>query len=168
MKQVLGELLSLLLEQKGVLSNMLDLSREKRRVIISGETKKLEDVVRLEVRELSKLSAIEKKRAALHKTIAEEFSLSDNDVTVSAIAKRTEPDEREAIVKLQSELIALINQHTEINNENRELIKAHLEYTESMLELMVDAEDPLNNFYGGDGRVSMDRRRSTGFFNGQA
>ena len=168
MRKVLEELITLLLEQKGVLLNMLDLSREERRVIMNGETEKLEDVVRLEVRELSKLGAIEKKRAALHKAIATELNLPDNDVTVSAIAKRATPDEREVIVKLQSELIALISQHSEINTENRELIKAHLEYSEAMLELMVDSEDPLNNFYGGDGRVSTDRRRSTGFFIGHA
>jgi len=168
LRQVLVDLVGLLGEQKDVLSDLLGLSRKERRIIISGETEKLENVVRLEFRELSKLGAIEKKRSALHKAIAAEFNLLDSDVTVSAIARRAQPDEREAIVKLQTELTGLIGQHTEINMENRELIKAHLEYSEAILELMIGAEDPLNNFYGGDGRAAPERRKTTGFFNGHA
>jgi flagellar biosynthesis/type III secretory pathway chaperone len=82
--------------------------------------------------------------------------------------QHAEPDELDVIVKLQLELVALIEQHSNINMENRELIKAHLEYSEAMLELMVDSEDPLNNFYGGDGRVVADRKKTTGFFNSHA
>lgn len=168
MRQVLGDLIGLLIEQKGVLSNMLELSREKRRVIMNVETENLEGVVRLELRELSKLGAIEKKRAGLHKAIAAELDLPGDDVTVSAIAQRAQPDEREALVKLQNDLTALIAQHSDLNVENRELIKAHLEYSEAMLGLMLDSEDPLNNFYGGDGRAVPERKKTTGFFNGHA
>jgi len=168
LRQVLEELAGLLREQKSVLSNMLKLSREERRIIINAETEKLENIVRLELRELSKLNAIEKKRAALHRTIAVELGLPDNNVTVSAIAGRAEADERDVIVKLQTELTALIGQHEEINMENRGLIRAHLEYSEAMLDLMVDSEDPLNNFYGGDGKAAAEKRKTTGFFDSRA
>ena len=168
MRQILEILTGLLLEQRSILADMLNLSLEKRRIIMNCETEKLESIVRLELRELSKLGAIEKKRASLHKALAIEFNLPDNDITVTAIAERASQEERETITKLQTELTALIEQHTDINTENRELIKAHLEYTEAMLEMMVDAEDPLNNFYGGDGKMTADKRKTTGFFNGHA
>jgi len=168
MRQILNELFGLLTEQKSVLEKMLELSLDERRSIISGEADKLEGIVRCELRELSKLGAAEKKRTALSKAISDELGLPENDITVSAIARRAEPDEREAITKLQAELTALINRHTALNMENRELIKAHLEYSETMLDLMVGSEDPLNNFYGGDGKAVQDRKKSTGFFNGQA
>jgi flagellar biosynthesis/type III secretory pathway chaperone len=168
MKLVLKELIDLLIEQKSALSNMLELSQEERRIIISGETEKLENVVRLELRELSKLGAIEKKRTALHKSIATALDLPSNDITVSSIARRAKPDEREAIIKLQSELTNLIERHTSINEENSELIKAQLEYSEAMLELMVESEDPLNNFYGGDGKAAPARKRSISYFNSHA
>jgi len=168
MRQSLKELYELLLEQKGVLENLLGMSREERQIIMDGMADKLEDIVRLELRELSKLGAIEKKRAALNKTISAEFGLPEGELTVSAIAERAAPNEREAIVKLQTELTFLIIQHTEMNMENRELIKAHIEYSEAMLELMAETEDPLNNFYGGDGKTSSDKKKTTGFFDGHA
>jgi len=161
-------LCALLLEQKSVLERILALSQEERRIIISGESEKLEDIVRQELRELSKLGGLEKKRAALHKAISAELGLAEQEVTVSAIAKRAQPDERDEITGLQKALTEMISQHTALNLENRELIKAHLEYSETMLDIMVDAEDPLNNFYGGDGKAASERKKATGFFDGHA
>ena len=168
MRQSLEELQSLLLEQKALLGDMLELSREERRIIVSGEADKLEDIVRQEMRLLSKLNAIEKRRAAMNPAISAEFGLPENDITISAIIERAEPEEREVIKALQTQLNSLLGQHTDINKENRELIKAHIEYTDAMIDVMVDSEDPLNNFYGGDGKTSQDRKKSTGFFDGHA
>ncbi|MCL2226422.1 MAG: flagellar protein FlgN [Oscillospiraceae bacterium] len=168
MRKSLEELRALLLEQKAILESMLKLSGEERQVIIAGESEKLEDIVRQGFRELSKLGQVEKKRATLHKAIAAEFGLTEQDLTVSVIAENAEPHEREAIVTLQKELTELIGQHSALNKENTELIKAHLEYSETMLELMVEPDDPLNNFYGGDGRAAAEKKKTTGFFNGQA
>ena len=168
MRGSLEELKGLLVEQKSVLTDMLELSREERRIIISGEAEKLEDIVRQEMRTLSKLNAIEKRRTALHHDISAELGIPENDVTVSAIVEHAEPDERDVFKELQAELTVLLKRHTDLNKENRELIKAHIEYTDAMMDILVDSEDPLNNFYGGDGKTSQDRKKSTGFFNGTA
>ena len=168
MRQVLSELCALLLEQKSVLEVMLGLSVEERKIIMNGESAKLEDVVRQELRELSKLGAVEKRRMALHSIISAELGIPEAELTVSVIAEKAQPDERETIRQIQKELTGLIEEHTAINKENRELIKSHIEYSETMLELMVGSEDPLNNFYGGDGRAAPDRKKTTGFFDGHA
>ena len=167
MRQTISDLCSLLIEQKSVLETMLDLAREERSIIVSGEAELLEDVVRREFRELSKLGAIEKKRLKLHVVLSAEFGLPEKDITVSAIAERADPVERVALVKLQTELRALIDKHSEINKENRQLINAHMEYSEMVMNLMVGTEDPLNNFYGGDGRAVEGKKRATAFFDGR-
>jgi len=169
MRQTFTDLCTLLQEQKDVLESMLRLAKEERQIIIDGESGNLEGVIRLELKELNKLGAIEKKRLALHKVIATELGFNeDEEVTVSKIAEKAEPDEHDAIRALQAELIPIIEEHAAINLENRELIKSHLEYSETMLELMVGSEDPLNNMYGGDGRAAPDRKKSTGFYDGHA
>ncbi|MDR0491346.1 MAG: flagellar protein FlgN [Oscillospiraceae bacterium] len=161
-------LIGLLAEQKSALETMLELSWEERRIIMSGDAERLEEVVQQGFSELKKLNSIEKRRAAMHPAISAELGLPEKDVTVSAIAELVSPNEREAIKKLQIELTALLKQHSDLNAENHELLKAHFEYTEAMLGLMVDPEDPLNNFYGGDGRAAPERKRSTGFFDSSA
>ena len=168
MRQTLADLCALLREQKEVLGNMLELAKEERQIIIGGESDKLEDIIRLELKELNKLGGIEKKRLALHKVIAAELGLKDDDITVSKIAETAQPEERDAIRKLQTELIPLIEEHSAVNAENRELIKSHIEYSETMLELVIGSEDPLNNMYSGDGRAAPDKKKSTGFYDGHA
>ena len=168
MRQILADLCALLQEQKDVLERMLALSKEERQIIINGESDKLEGVIRLELKELNKLGAVERKRLALHKVIAVELGLSDDEITVSKIAEKARPDERDAIRKLQTELKPLIEEHSSVNKENRELIKSHLDYSETMMELMTESEDPLNNMYGGDGRAAPDKKKSTGFYDGHA
>ena len=168
MRESITDLCTLLEEQKSVLGRMLELAKEERQIIIKGESEKLESVIRLELKELNKLGAIEKKRLALHKIIAAQIGLPDENITVSNIAEKAEPDESEAIKKLQTELMPIIEEHAAVNSENRELIKSHLEYSETMLELMVGSEDPLNNMYGGDGKAAADRKKATGFYDGHA
>jgi len=143
---------------------MLELSQEERRIIIGGESDKLENIIRQELRELSKLGALEKKRMALNSRTASELGLPVQDLNVSAIAERVADDEREAIQELQRELTDLIARHKALNVENRELINAHLEYSEMMINLMVDSEDPLNNIYGGDGKTPQEKKENDRFF----
>jgi len=169
MRQTLADLCALLQEQKDVLGNMLELAKQERQIIVGGESDKLEGVIRLELKELNKLGSIEKKRLALHDIIATELGFRDDEeITVSKIAERAQLDEHNAIKKLQAELMPIIEEHAAINMENRELIKSHLEYSETMLELMVGSEDPLNNMYGGDGKALRDRKKATGLYDGHA
>jgi len=151
-----------------VLEDLLEMAQEERLILISGRSGELEGVVRSQLRELSKLGSIEKKRAALNPAISAELGLPEKDITVSAIIIRAEPEQGEKLKELQSELTALITEHTSVNMENRELIRTHQEYTEAMLEMIVDSEDPLNNFYGGDGKSTPERKKTTGFFDGHA
>jgi len=168
MRQILTDLCELLQEQKIVLERMLELSKEERGIIIDGETERLEGVIRLELKELSKLGAAEKRRMALHKVIAAEMGITDDDITVSKITDKANEDERDTIRDLQKEIMTIIDEHTALNKENRELIKAHMEYSEKMLDMMVGEEDPLNNLYSIDGSEAPERKRTTGFFDGHA
>lgn len=168
MRQTLQDLCAILTEQSGVLKNMLELAKEERDILISAKTEMLEDVIRHEFKELNKLGNIEKRRLALMSNIAGEMNIAAGELTVSKIAELAEPDERAVIRTLQEELTPLINEHAAINKENRLLIETHVEYSQMMLELMVGAEDPLNNMYGGDGKAAPERKKATGIFDGHA
>ena len=168
MRSSLADLCALLKEQKEVLTNMLTLSKQERQIIIAGESDKLEPIIRLELKELNKLGAIEKRRLELQQNVAAELGLTDDEITVTNIAGVSEPNEQKIIQALQKQLMAIIDEHTAINKENRELIKSHIDYSETMLELMVGSEDPLNNMYGGDGKAAPERKKATGFYDGHA
>jgi len=167
MRELITYLCTLLTEQKVVLEGLLKLAVEEQTVIIEGNFTKLEEIVRTQLKQLNTLKQIEKKRATLHELIASKLGMSSQDLTVSIIADKVTSEQGAQIRQIQSQLMSVIDKHGEINAENRELINAHLEYSQLMLELMIESDDPLNNLYGGDGRAAPDKK-STGFFNGQA
>lgn len=167
MRQILTDLCAILEEQKGVLKNMLELSKEERLILVNAQSDKLEDVIRLEFKEVGKLNVVEKRRLELMKTIASDMGIAEDDLTVTKIAEASEPDERSAIRSLQEELTALIEEHSAVNKENKSLIEAHVEYSQMMMELMVGVEDPLNNMYSGDGRAAPERKKK-GLYDGHA
>ena len=168
MRQVLIELCDLLNNQKDILNKLLELSLEEQQILIKGQSDKLEAVVRLELKELSKLGACERKRVKLCETIATELGLQSEDITISKIAENVTNEEKEVLVKLQTELLSLAGKHTELNSQNRELVNSHMEYSNAIIELMTEPDDPLNNFYGDDGRETSNRKKSTGFYSGHA
>ena len=168
MRQILLELCELLDEQKDILGKLLELSREEQQILISYDADKLEAVVRLELKELSKLGAAEKKRAALNEALSAELNLAGGDITISDIADNAEPDERDLLRKLQAELLALLDEHTQINSQNREIVSAHMEYSRAMLETLSQPEDPLSSLYGGDGKKVSREKKTSGFYSGHA
>jgi len=133
MRQSLADLCTLLQEQKVVLGNMLELAKQERQIIIAGQSDKLEDVIRLELKELNKLGAIERKRLELQKNIAAELGLPEGEITVTNIAEVSEPDEQDTIRALQKELMPIIEEHAAVNMENRELIKSHIDIRKQCL-----------------------------------
>lgn len=167
MRQLLKDLSALLEEQVEILTKMLELSKEERQIIVKGESSKLEAVVREQIKELSKVNEIERRRTELHNDLALAFGLEPKDVTISAIAERSSVEERKVLEDVKTRLLSLLDQQTAINNENKELIKAHQEYTEAMTELMSQPTDPLNNLYGVDGKTADERLKNTGFFDSQ-
>jgi flagellar biosynthesis/type III secretory pathway chaperone len=161
-------MLTLIESVKTAQEELLNLSYEARRVILSGDTVRLSEIVNGELRALSRINAAEKKRAAQLPGVAALLGLPEGGVTVSAIAERAAPDERDAFERLQKELSGLFTAQREMNAINQDLLEAQLEYSDAMMNVITPPEDALNNFYGGDGRTSDERRESTGFIDWQA
>jgi len=168
MRQTILDLCSILQDEKTIVKGLLELAKEEREVIVAGESGKLEAIIKLQIKQLNKLGALERKRTEINKAISKESGIPESQITITAILETSDPNERVKLSNLQNEITALIAEHTAINAENRDLIKSHIEYSDTMLELMVGAEDPLNNMYGGDGRAATERKKSTGFYDGHA
>lgn len=169
MRQVFEDLRKLLLDQRDVIRSIIPLSQDKREVLLNGESQRLEEIVKKEFSALKKLNAAEKKRADHIILIQNELGLpTATNISISEIAEVASPDERDVLLNLQEELIVALAELTEINKGNQELLIAHFEYTDAMMNLLTEPEDPLNNFYGEDGREVEEKTTSTGFFDSRA
>ncbi|NLT57764.1 MAG: flagellar protein FlgN [Clostridiales bacterium] len=132
---------------------LLALSVEKRQVVTAGQTGRLSEITQLELKALAGLNALEKRRGGLAAAIAAETGADPQALTVGRLAELApDPDLKRRLLQLQRELTALVGRLQELNRQNGELIKTHLDYGETMLNLMVeDAASPYNLYdeHGG-------------------
>ena len=164
MKDLLEQLRLLLEEQQQIQQQLLDLSHEKKRVIIENKTERLGEIVQLELRQLAALNALEKRRLKLLLQLSPFCGVPVSDLTVGMLIERAEEQQREPLRRLQRLLVAMLREQTALNSEIKDLLEAHLEYSEVMLNLMVDSQDPLNNLYSGTGRAEDDIKIGTALF----
>jgi len=169
MRQSILDLCEILHDEKIIVEGMLELAKEEQRVIVANEPEKLENVIRLQIKELNKLGALEKKRTEVNRQISGEIGVPVAAITITKILETANPNERVQLSNIQKKLTEIIEVHTAINKENRELVKMHVEYSDTVLELVTGADDPLNNMYGGDGILAADqRKKARGFYEGSA
>lgn len=167
MRQEFLELQKLLMEQRVVLQELLELSYEKRQIVIGGDVERLSEITSGLQRGVAKLRNLERKQTKLLPGIAKLLKISADKLSLSGILPLVAADEREALSALRDDLIDLASSQVEINKINRELIETHLEYADAVIDAMLGEEDPINNFYESDGQSSPDKKKATGFFDQQ-
>ena len=164
----MASVISLLEEQRTLHTRLYELSLEKRRVIAKDQTERLGEIVQEEMRLLSRMNSLEKKREKVLAEWAKNLACAPEDVTLTKILGKAGRTEREQISSLRTELSSLMVTLRTLNDENKKLLESKLEYTDTMLGLYVGAEDPLNNIYGAGGRTEDEMRKSTGMFDWEA
>ncbi|MDR0952175.1 MAG: flagellar protein FlgN [Oscillospiraceae bacterium] len=167
MRQEIKEVYELLQAQKEIQTELLKLGHLKRRAIVRADTGKLTDIVGREQFYVSKMNSLERKRTKLMPELSALVSRRGGTMTLGELIDSAQPEEREALNRLGRELRLMLFEQLELNSINSKLLEDHLCYAETMISAAVGREDPLNNFYGGDGRCADDRPRKTGFFDRQ-
>lgn len=144
----------LLLEQKEVQSALLALACQKRDAIVKNDTELVTEIVKKEYLLLSKMNKIELKRAPLMDAACRQLGKPVSEVSFSDLISCAGGGSRPKLETLQAELLDILTRLKAQNAENKGLIEMQLEYTETMLNVFGWSEDPINNFYGTDGRSS--------------
>ena len=168
MNQSFVGILALLVQQKDIQEELLNLSYEKRQVIVRGDTDRLNEIVQIELKSLSKMNILEKKRDAELTALENVLGVPKQEISISFLIEKANVEEKNRLITLQRELAGILSAHTQLNKINQDLLNTQLDYTDVMLTEIVGVEDPLNNFYGDDGKTGTEKRRqSTGLFDKQ-
>jgi flagellar biosynthesis/type III secretory pathway chaperone len=141
----------LLTELKTAQEDLYSLASRKRDAVLKNNTDDLAGIVQLEYAQLSRMNHLEKKRLAL---LREGWGEKGPGMTVAMLAEEAGDPMAARLRQVRQELLALMTRLKELNRENRTFVETQLEYTEMMLNLLGSPADPLNNFYGTDGRSS--------------
>lgn len=157
-------LINALEELLDVHGRLLALSEEKSRAILERDTDALNAVVQQEMRLMQQSNAAEKRRGDIAAELGRLLVIPAKAVTLSSLAKAAPPAEGLRLTELGRELTQLLTAQKETNARVRNMLDAHIEYSDMMLNLMVGPEDPLNNLYSAGGVEKKDMRQSPGLF----
>ncbi len=160
-------IIGLLDEQTAVQTRLVALSQEKRKVIIEGDTERLNAISGEEARLVHSMGVLEKKRSLAAAQLAPQLGVKPQDVTVSLLVTRAQGADKLKLQELQKQLSTMIATQKSLNEMNKKLLETHLEHIDMMLNMIIGPEDPLNNLYGGDGAQDNERRSTPGIFDKQ-
>ena len=163
MIQIIDDVYALLLEQKAVQDKLLGLALRKRDSIVKNDTDSLTSIVNEEYIMLSQVNTIERRRVKTLSGIADIVGKPAKEITISDMIDHANERQRPLLETLQKEFLDILTRLKAQNDENGVLVDAQLEYINVMLSVIAGPEDPLNNFYGGNGQtldVEISRGRS--------
>lgn len=167
MKLEFAPILMALEQQKTIYKELLSLAYAKQKFIVDNDTIKLNQTVQQEIKCLSLINKAEGTRLDAVAGFAAASGLESKDMTLSHLIGLAEGQEKEAFGVLKKELTALLFELDELNKANHKLLETQLEYTETMLNVLLSDDDPLNNFYSGDGNSEKEKKQKAGFFDQQ-
>ncbi|MDL2220635.1 flagellar protein FlgN [Eubacteriales bacterium OttesenSCG-928-N14] len=124
-----------LAKERAVYEQLLQLSIDKKDVIIAGDVNALEAIVKLETESLARIKPLEQARKTLVLEIAKENNIDSNELTLEALASLA-PECAAALLAERELFSHTIGQIQDSNDINRKLIDTQIEITQVMLNAM--------------------------------
>ncbi len=117
---------------------LLDLSKRKTPIIISGDVEKLQKITDEEQIIVDRISHLEKIREQVMSDIADVINRDVKTLKLSYLIQMLEkrPKERDALALIHDRLKATVGELVMINNQNRELIRQSLDIVDFNLNLI--------------------------------
>lgn len=138
MASLMEELILILEEETVEYKSLLELSKEKTQVIVSGSIEELTKITDKEQLVVSSINKLEKKREETLKDISVVLNKDIDILKVTNIIKMLEkrPMEQKRLAKAHDSLKETVDAMVNINNQNRMLIEHALEMVEFDMNLV--------------------------------
>lgn len=134
------DLLETMQKQLEIYRMLLALAFEKQPVLVKGDIPELEAIIKEEELIILQVGRLEEQRSVLHLALANHFSLSPEELSLSEIVKRTEGEMSQAFQQVFEEMTGVLKDLAEINQNNTNLIKSSLEYINLTLDLLTNTD----------------------------
>lgn len=137
MAGLVEQLIEIIEEQNIIYEQLLDLSQQKKNVIIENNLEKLQSITDSENILVSKNNKADKKRKEIFKDISFVLNKEEDDITLSTLASLiNEQEESKKLNELKNRAFSLLSELKEVNEENKDLIDYSLEHVEFSMNVM--------------------------------
>ncbi len=137
--QKLQPLLEVMIQEKDIYRNLLELSVQKRVVLIQNDVPALEGIVQREKGLVQTTRELETQRQKLMDGIAADLDIGSEDTTLTRVVEVCEEPLKGEFISLKEELRGVVAELSQSNDTNKKLIQTHLDYTSFCIRLLTDA-----------------------------
>ena len=138
MASLMEELISVLQEETKIYEDLLVVSDEKTAVIVKNDIGKLQEIVDKEQATIDVITALERKREEIVRSIAMVVNRKPDTLTVAEIIRMLDkqPQEQKELAAVHKQIRSVVERLQQMNHHNRELLERSLEMTEFNINLL--------------------------------
>lgn len=150
----INQWIDVLNEELELHKNMLEISSQKKDILVKGDVSELEKINKIEAGLILKMGGFEEKRELMISKVAKDEGIDKSELTLSIILKYTKESDGNRLKEIQSELKNAITQLKQINDLNMQLVKNSLDYIDFSINLFTGASTAADNSYTSTGSIN--------------
>lgn len=158
----LEELISLVKEQKKVYIALLELSHQKRQVLVGTDKSSLDIIVQAEEELLLCIASLEKSRYAVAEQVAAEMGIPVAELTLSNWPE-IDTHKRAQLDVLQTDFKAILAEIDQLNQVNGKLLQVHLDYVRELMKQVTHIRESTS--YDADGEAHLSQTQENRLIN---
>ncbi len=139
-----GELISILQEQKKIYEDLLDLSRQKQKILIKGDISALEGITAQEEVLVFQTGKLEEKREQCLSSLAEAYGWVQ-EKTLADFLPLVSTEKRVELEKIHEDFSMCLNDLRRLNHENTELLEQSLQFVNFTVDVLSRQSKPVYN-----------------------
>ncbi|EIW20906.1 MULTISPECIES: flagellar protein FlgN [Pelosinus] len=139
MKDTWGRLTAVLEKMLIVYQAILELSLQKREVLVQSNVPGLETIMKQEENVCFEVTRLDKIRKSIIKELAAIYGITDPKITLSHLAQVADQDEIGNVKNVEQELTTIILKISEVNNVNKQLVEQGLLIVNYSLNLLAQS-----------------------------
>lgn len=146
MQEHLTELMSVLTEEKNIYDELLEISKNKKNIIVEGNVNELEKITKTEQSIMIELSKLEDRREDNIQRIADIIGIEPQNLTISKLAEHVDHETGKKLRDMRDTIMKVLKELKDLNALNSKLINSSMEYIEFSLGLLTSAVEADNNY----------------------
>lgn len=154
MNDIFLDLIDIIDKEKDEYLTLLQLSKEKKEVLVSVNIKKLDDIIGQEQKILYNIAELENIKYKYIEIICKDKNLKKEDINISKITELSDNETKKRLKSLTDEFKKIIDEINFHNNLNTKLIESHLDYIDVSFSLLLNKDN--NTSYNNDGMAKND------------
>jgi flagellar biosynthesis/type III secretory pathway chaperone len=157
MKAILNQVIEILEQSEGLYQNLLPIINREKQAALGSDPRQLAAVTVEKEELLARMGRLERQRIKLIDQLADDLNVSPAQLSLSALAARTDTYQAYRILSLRDSMGELVKKIKRANEENRLLIQHCLDLARGALGFFQHWMTPVS-VYGSSGRMDNDHR----------